>query len=84
MKVPPETIVSYLPHLTLAQVFDALSYYQDHPQEIDAYIERNQIPDEPIAPSETHRTIHPSAAAFKKAEGLSSVREKRLWQTASR
>jgi len=26
----PETIPSRLPHLTVAQVFDALSYYSDH------------------------------------------------------
>jgi uncharacterized protein (DUF433 family) len=32
----PETIVSdILPHLTLAQVYDALSYYYDHQEEID-------------------------------------------------
>jgi uncharacterized protein (DUF433 family) len=28
-----------MPHLTLAQVFDALSYYSDHPHEINAFIE---------------------------------------------
>jgi uncharacterized protein (DUF433 family) len=33
-----------MPHLTLAQVFDALSYYSDHQVEINAYIERNRIP----------------------------------------
>ncbi len=37
-----------MPHLTLAQVFDALSYYSDHQPEINAYIERNRIPDELI------------------------------------
>ncbi|MGR3319021.1 MAG: DUF433 domain-containing protein, partial [Candidatus Anammoxibacter sp.] len=40
----PEEIVTHLPHLTLAQVFDALSYYSDHQKEIDAYIEENKIP----------------------------------------
>lgn len=43
--VAPETIPTRLPHLTLAQVFDALSYYSDHQDEINTYIERNRIPD---------------------------------------
>ncbi|MFW0859754.1 MAG: DUF433 domain-containing protein [Dehalococcoidia bacterium] len=46
----PEEIPIHLPHLTLAQVFDALSYYSDHQAEINAYIERNRIPDELIDP----------------------------------
>jgi len=46
----PENIVKSLPHLTLAQVFDALSYYSDHREEIDSYIERNRVPDELIDP----------------------------------
>ncbi len=48
--VPPEEILHYFPHLTLAQVFDALSYYSDHQDEINAYIERNRIPDELLDP----------------------------------
>ena len=43
-----EEIESHLPHLTLAQVFDALSYYSDHTSEINAFIEANRIPDELI------------------------------------
>jgi uncharacterized protein (DUF433 family) len=43
---PPEDICRHLPHLNLAQVFDALSYYSDHQDEIVAHIERNRIPDE--------------------------------------
>jgi len=46
----PEEIPNRLPHLTLAQVFDALSYYSDHQDEINAYIERNRIRDEEIDP----------------------------------
>ena len=46
----PEEIPKHLPHLTLAQVFDALSYYSDHQEEINAYIERNRIPDDLIDP----------------------------------
>lgn len=48
--VAPEEIPSRLPHLTIAQVFDALSYYSDHQDEINAHIERNRIPDELIDP----------------------------------
>lgn len=48
--VPPEEIPVRLPHLKLAQVFDALSYYSDHQAEITAAIERNRIPEELIDP----------------------------------
>src|SRR5437870_11426584 len=36
-----EELVRMFPHLTLAQVYDSLSYYYDHQSEIDAEIERN-------------------------------------------
>jgi uncharacterized protein (DUF433 family) len=45
---PAEEITSHLPHLTIAQVFDALSFYSDHKDEINEHIERNRIPDELI------------------------------------
>lgn len=48
--VAPEEIPQRLPHLTLSQVFDALSYYLDHQAEIHDYIERNRIPDHLIDP----------------------------------
>ncbi len=48
--IAPEEIPSHLPHLTLAQVFDALSYFGDHQDEILRYIERNRVPDELIDP----------------------------------
>ena len=38
---PPEEITTHFPHLSLAQVFDALSYYSDHQDEINAHIERH-------------------------------------------
>lgn len=41
----PEEISRHLSHLTLAQVFDALSYYSDHQDEIQAHIERNRLND---------------------------------------
>jgi uncharacterized protein (DUF433 family) len=60
----PEELPTHLPHLTPAQVFDALSYFSDHQEEIQAYIERNRIPESLIdplvssvgwAPSTTHK-----------------------------
>ena len=51
MGTPPEGIPAALQHLTLAQVFDALSYYSDNQSEINAYIERNRIPDDLVHPS---------------------------------
>jgi uncharacterized protein (DUF433 family) len=47
---PAETIPGRLPHLTLAQVFDALSYYSDHQPEINDYIESNRIPEDLVDP----------------------------------
>lgn len=37
-------------HLTASQVFDALSYYSDHQDEINRHIERNRVADELIDP----------------------------------
>ena len=48
--VPPEEIPNRLPHLNLAQVFDALSYYSDHQTEINEHIERNRISDDLLDP----------------------------------
>ncbi len=45
-----EEIVRGLPHPTLAQVFEAMSYYYDNQAEIDDFIEQNRIPDELIHP----------------------------------
>ena len=47
----PEEILHHLPHLTLAQVFDALSFYLDNQAEINKYIEQNRVPDELVHPS---------------------------------
>jgi len=37
----PEEILEHFPHLKLSQVFDCLSYYADHKQEIERYIQEN-------------------------------------------
>ena len=48
--VAPEEIPNRLPHLSLAQVFDALSYYSDHTEEINHSIERNRVGVDKIDP----------------------------------
>lgn len=40
----PEESARNLPHLRLAQIFDALGYYDDHRNEIEKYIELNRVP----------------------------------------
>lgn len=49
--LPPEEIPVHYPHITLAQVFDALSYYSDNQEEINRHIEENFVPRELIHPS---------------------------------
>ncbi|MCF4968920.1 hypothetical protein CV014_18265 [Nostoc sp. CMAA1605] len=51
MGIMPEEILNHLPHLTLAQVFDALSFYLDNQAEINDYIEKNRVPEELVHPS---------------------------------
>jgi len=48
--IRPEEMPEHLAHLKLAQVFDALSYYSEHQEEINEYTERNRIPEELISP----------------------------------
>ena len=45
LDIMPEEILHHLHHQTLAQVFDALSFYLDPQTEINKYIERNRVPD---------------------------------------
>jgi len=42
--ITPEEIPMHLPHLKLAQIFDALTFYLDKQEERNTYIERNLIP----------------------------------------
>jgi uncharacterized protein (DUF433 family) len=39
----PDEIIARLPHIRLAQVFDALGFFEDHAAEILQYIEKNKI-----------------------------------------
>lgn len=49
--IHPEEITDHLPHLSLAQIFDALSYYSENQEMINQYIFENNIPDELVHPS---------------------------------
>ncbi len=51
----PEEMPNGLPHLSQAAVFDALSYYCDHRDEINRHIERNRVPEELIDPRAKER-----------------------------
>ena len=54
----PEEIPTHYPHLTLAQVFDALSFYQDNMAEVNDYIERNRVPEDLVHPAlRSHRLL---------------------------
>lgn len=48
--VLPEEIPTHLPHLTLAQVFDALRYYAENQEEINNFIRANRVPDDLVHP----------------------------------
>jgi uncharacterized protein (DUF433 family) len=49
--VRPEEVPDHLAHVGLAQVFDALSYYADHLEEIDQFIDINRVEDHEVHPS---------------------------------
>lgn len=49
--VSPDEIPIHLPHITLAQVFDALRYYVENQQEINRYIEANRVPESLVHPA---------------------------------
>ena len=45
MGASPEEIPTQYPHVTLAQVFEALAYYHDNKPEVDHFIEVNKVPE---------------------------------------
>ncbi len=55
--VAPDEIPVHLPHITLAQVFDALRYYVENQQQINSYIRANQVPDALVHPALQPRKI---------------------------
>jgi hypothetical protein len=56
-----EEISAGLPSLSLAQIFDVLSFYQDHTEEINRYIEENRITDDMVAESTGHLFLRKAA-----------------------
>lgn len=42
-RVGPNEILAMYPHLTPAAVYDAISYYYDHQDEIDRFLEENTL-----------------------------------------
>ena len=48
--VPPEELLTYYPHVSLAAIYDALSYYYDNREEIERDIAANDAP-EPVPSS---------------------------------
>jgi uncharacterized protein (DUF433 family) len=40
----PDEIAAKMPHLRLAQIFGALSYYDDHREQIERFIVLNRVP----------------------------------------
>jgi len=53
----PEEMPTHLPHLTLAQVFDALSYYAENREQIHRYMGLNRVPDDMVPPA-VRRVAH--------------------------
>jgi uncharacterized protein (DUF433 family) len=45
MGTSPEEIPTIYPHITLAQVFEALAYFQDNKDEMERFIENNRVPE---------------------------------------
>jgi len=41
----PEQITESYPHLSLAQVYEALAYYHDNREEIERFIAINEVPE---------------------------------------
>lgn len=60
----PEEVLNHLPHLTLAQVFDALSFYLGSQSEIDDSIRQNHVPDE-LLHSSMRLAVHEHLCIFQ-------------------
>ncbi|MDI7249505.1 MAG: DUF433 domain-containing protein, partial [Bacillota bacterium] len=56
----PEELVREFPHLTLAQVYDALSYYYDHKEEIDQEMRANTARLQPLTRRKETDGRHPA------------------------
>ena len=49
--INPEELLSYYPQISLAAIYDALSYYYDHRDEVDAEITTNGGLEPPAQPN---------------------------------
>ncbi len=47
----PEDLLGYYPHLSLAMIYDALSYYYDNREEIETDLTANDSPDPHTIPA---------------------------------
>ena len=62
----PEDILDSYPHLTPAALYDALSYYYDHQQEIDAGIaELDKIAEDPDAYMAKHGFVRQPDGGYR-------------------
>jgi uncharacterized protein (DUF433 family) len=41
----PEDLLGYYPHLSLASIYDAIAYYYDNRQALDADLAANEVPE---------------------------------------
>jgi len=57
MGILPDEIPVHLPHITLAQVFDALRYYEENQQEINRHIQANRVPESLAHPAIQSRKL---------------------------
>lgn len=59
MGMSPDQIIEQFPHLTLAQIHDALSYYYEHKKNLDEDYQENQVLIEEL------KRLYPSGIAFR-------------------
>lgn len=75
--IAPEEIPTDLPHISLAQVFDALSYYSQHTAEINGHVEANR------GPLAVPRPAIPGLGEFDSGVSTVSERAEELLRAAS-
>jgi uncharacterized protein (DUF433 family) len=70
---PPEELLQAFPHVTLAQVFDALSYYHDHQEEINEFMHTT----ERLTPEELRSRLHQRTPVVPDISPAQVIRERR-------
>ena len=71
--MPPEALIQAFPSLTLAQVFDALSYYEDHQEEIHEFMRST----EQLTPDELRSRLHQRTPVVPDRSPADVIRELR-------